>query len=103
MKNFVRAVFHTIGKWIFWSYNRKSWQYDVLCLIFILALIFIPIKGPQADALKKNGKVNKSTLVYRSKGFEYYIIAFYGSKSMFLEKKAELNNLISAIKQLTKM
>jgi hypothetical protein len=103
MKNFVRVVFNTIGKWIFWSYNRKSWQYDVLCLILILALIFIPIKGPQADALKKSGKVHKNSLVYRSKGFEYYIIVFYSSKSMLLEKKAELNNLISAVKNLTKM
>jgi hypothetical protein len=103
MKNFIRVVFRTVGRWIFWSYDRKSWQYDVLCLILILALIFIPIKGPQATALKKSEMADKSSLFFRSEDLSSLVIIFYSSKFLLLDKKNEIANLISAVRQLTKV
>jgi hypothetical protein len=35
----VKIVFSTLKKVLFWSYERGSWQYDIMCVL-ILAFIF---------------------------------------------------------------
>lgn len=35
-------LLRAIGRLIFWDYTRGSWQHEVLCLVYIAALIFIP-------------------------------------------------------------
>jgi hypothetical protein len=39
----MRGVLEGIGRVIFWTYQRGSWQYDVLCAL-ILAFIFLTPK-----------------------------------------------------------
>jgi hypothetical protein len=36
----VRIVFSTFKKILFWSYDRGTWQYDVMCVL-ILAFVFL--------------------------------------------------------------
>ena len=36
----MRSLFRAIGRVLFWTYSRGSWQYDVLCVL-ILAFIFL--------------------------------------------------------------
>lgn len=40
----MKLVFSTLKKTLFWSYERGSWQYDILCVL-ILAFIFF---GPNS-------------------------------------------------------
>jgi hypothetical protein len=39
----MRRLFAPIGRLIFWTYERGSWQYDLLCAL-ILAFIFLTPK-----------------------------------------------------------
>jgi hypothetical protein len=36
----MKFIFSTLKKTLFWSYERGSWQYDVMCVL-ILAFIFL--------------------------------------------------------------
>ena len=36
----MNLIFTTFKKILFWSYNRSTWQYDLLCVL-ILAFIFL--------------------------------------------------------------
>ena len=42
MKPIIKKIGSTCWKWIFWAYERGSWQYTILCAIIILILIFVP-------------------------------------------------------------
>lgn len=35
-------ILSTLKKVLFWSYERGSWQYDVLCVLILLFLFFAP-------------------------------------------------------------
>ena len=39
----MRSVFQAIGRVLFWTYSRGSWQYDIMCAL-ILAFIFLTPK-----------------------------------------------------------
>ncbi|HEY6330665.1 MAG TPA: hypothetical protein VI756_15110 [Blastocatellia bacterium] len=41
----MKIVVSTLKKTLFWSYDRGSWQYDVLCVV-ILAFIFLSPNRP---------------------------------------------------------
>jgi len=41
----MKIVVSTLKKVLFWSYDRGTWQYDVLCVL-ILAFIFLTPNGP---------------------------------------------------------
>jgi hypothetical protein len=36
----MKFIFSTLKKTLFWSYERGSWQYDIMCVL-ILAFIFL--------------------------------------------------------------
>jgi hypothetical protein len=40
----VKLIFSTLKKVLFWSYERGSWQYDIMCVL-ILAFIFASPNG----------------------------------------------------------
>ena len=42
MKPIIQKIGSTCWKWIFWAYERGSWQHTLLCAIIILILIFVP-------------------------------------------------------------
>ena len=35
-------IFSTLKKILFWSYDRGSWQYDVMCVLIVLFILFAP-------------------------------------------------------------
>jgi hypothetical protein len=37
----MKIILTTLKKILFWSYERGSWQYDIMCVL-ILAFIFLP-------------------------------------------------------------
>jgi hypothetical protein len=39
----MKSLFRAVGRVIFWTYSRGSWQYDILCGL-ILAFIFLTPK-----------------------------------------------------------
>ena len=47
-------LFSTLKKVLFWSYERGSWQYDVMCVLILLFIFTVPngfLRNPQtADA-----------------------------------------------------
>lgn len=38
----MRLVFSTLKKVLFWSYERGSWQYDVMCVLILLFIFAVP-------------------------------------------------------------
>lgn len=42
MNPIIKKIGSTCWKWLFWAYERGSWQYTLLCAIIILILIFVP-------------------------------------------------------------
>jgi hypothetical protein len=38
----VRVVLSTLKKVLFWSYERGSWQYDVMCVLILLFIFAVP-------------------------------------------------------------
>ena len=47
----MKIILSTLKKILFWSYERGSWQYDVMCVV-ILAFIFLaPIRTFNSSAL----------------------------------------------------
>lgn len=95
-------IFQTAKKWIFWSYDRKSWQYDLLCLLLILAIIFIPVKGPQHPIEKK--EVNsEETIMSSDKEVEWNSYAiFIKAKDLYLHSRDAIDNALSTIKDMLK-
>ncbi|HKP88173.1 MAG TPA: hypothetical protein VJZ26_18855 [Blastocatellia bacterium] len=44
-------LFSTLKKVLFWSYERGSWQYDVMCVLILLFIFAVPnrlLHKPQA-------------------------------------------------------
>ena len=35
-------ILTTLKKVLFWSYERGSWQYDVMCVLILAFIIFVP-------------------------------------------------------------
>jgi outer membrane lipoprotein-sorting protein len=71
----LKIVFTTLKKILFWSYDRGTWQYDVMCVL-ILAFIFLTPnwlfeshrKSQNRDVLVWNGQgdTGAGTAAYRS-------------------------------------
>jgi hypothetical protein len=40
----VKIILSTLKKILFWSYERGSWQYDVMCVVILAFVFFVPIK-----------------------------------------------------------
>lgn len=40
----MKIVFSTLKKILFWSYERGSWQYDVMCVLILAFIFFGPNK-----------------------------------------------------------
>src|SRR5215467_14081753 len=38
----MKLVFLTLKKTLFWSYERGSWQYDVMCVLILAFIFFAP-------------------------------------------------------------
>ncbi|HSB11652.1 MAG TPA: hypothetical protein VLM38_19340 [Blastocatellia bacterium] len=38
----MKLIFSTLKKVLFWSYERGSWQYDVMCVVILAFIIFAP-------------------------------------------------------------
>ncbi len=35
-------VWGPVGRWLFLNWPRGSWQYDLICAVIILLLLFLP-------------------------------------------------------------
>jgi hypothetical protein len=38
----VKLIFTTLKKTLFWSYERGSWQYDIMCVVILAFIILAP-------------------------------------------------------------
>jgi len=38
----VKIILGTLKKTLFWSYDRGSWQYDVMCVVILAFIFFVP-------------------------------------------------------------
>jgi hypothetical protein len=38
----MKILFTTLKKTLFWSYERGSWQYDVMCVLILVFVFFAP-------------------------------------------------------------
>ncbi|HWO02555.1 MAG TPA: hypothetical protein VNS63_25150 [Blastocatellia bacterium] len=38
----MKLILTTLKKTLFWSYERGSWQYDVMCVIILAFIFFMP-------------------------------------------------------------
>jgi hypothetical protein len=38
----VKIILATLKKTLFWSYDRGSWQYDVMCVVILAFIFFVP-------------------------------------------------------------
>jgi hypothetical protein len=38
----MRIIFSTLKKVLFWSYERGSWQYDIMCVVILAFIILAP-------------------------------------------------------------
>jgi hypothetical protein len=38
----VKIILATLKKTLFWSYDRGSWQYDVMCVLILAFIFFVP-------------------------------------------------------------
>ena len=38
----MKLILITLKKTLFWSYERSSWQYDVLCVLILAFIFFTP-------------------------------------------------------------
>jgi hypothetical protein len=38
----MKFIFSTLKKTLFWSYDRGSWQYDVMCVLILAFIFFMP-------------------------------------------------------------
>ena len=50
----MKLLFTTLKKTLFWSYERGSWQYDVMCVLILAFVFFAPNRFfHSADADKR--------------------------------------------------
>jgi len=52
----MKLLFTTLKKTLFWSYERGSWQYDVMCVLILAFVFFAPnslFHSADADAVKR--------------------------------------------------
>lgn len=54
----MKIILATLKKTLFWSYDRGSWQYDVMCVVILAFIFFVPnsvftqrASSPDAPAL----------------------------------------------------
>ena len=40
----MKIILSTLKKILFWSYERGSWQYDVMCVVILAFIFLVPIK-----------------------------------------------------------
>ena len=40
----MKIVLSTLKKILFWSYERGSWQYDLMCVVILAFIFLVPIK-----------------------------------------------------------
>jgi hypothetical protein len=38
----MKIILSTLKKVLFWSYERGSWQYDVMCVLILVFVLFTP-------------------------------------------------------------
>lgn len=38
----MKIILATLKKTLFWSYDRGSWQYDVMCVVILAFIFFVP-------------------------------------------------------------
>jgi hypothetical protein len=38
----MKIIFSTLKKVLFWSYDRGTWQYDVMCVLILAFIFFTP-------------------------------------------------------------
>ena len=38
----MKLILTTLKKTLFWSYERGSWQYDVMCVLILAFIFFVP-------------------------------------------------------------
>ena len=38
----MKLLLTTLKKFLFWSYERGSWQYDVMCVVILAFIFFAP-------------------------------------------------------------
>lgn len=38
----MKIILATLKKTLFWSYDRGSWQYDVMCVLILAFIFFVP-------------------------------------------------------------
>src|SRR5689334_5999131 len=50
----MKLLFTTLKKTLFWSYERGSWQYDVMCVLILAFVFFAPNRlFHSSDAVKR--------------------------------------------------
>jgi hypothetical protein len=57
----MKIVVSTLKKTLFWSYDRGTWQYDVLCVV-ILAFIFLSPNSAFHGAQQKPKAIASATV-----------------------------------------
>ena len=38
----MKIILATLKKTLFWSYDRGSWQYDIMCVVILAFIFFVP-------------------------------------------------------------
>jgi len=95
MKPIIKKIGSTLWKWLFWAYERGSWQYTLLCAIIILILIFVPFWHRKEPTQK-----DSSAVVVVEKELDSHLL--YIKVELAPEKKpstAELKQLISTLRR----
>lgn len=46
----MKIILSTLKKILFWSYERGSWQYDVMCVVILAFIFFVPIRTFNSSA-----------------------------------------------------
>ena len=59
----MKSIFVGVKNVLLWSYERGTWQYDLLCLLIISAIFLLPSKffGDRDRVVVKIGQANQSS------------------------------------------
>lgn len=76
------VIFSTLKKVLFWSYERGSWQYDVMCVL-ILAFIFALPSGyfqsrPTPIQIRSN-EIARTENISVEQAIQSYMVSKYGA------------------------
>jgi hypothetical protein len=65
----MKKLFKIISRIIFWDFQRGSWQYDLFCIVLILATIFIQPKFliPEKNNKQPNNPKNSQQHINKEK------------------------------------